>query len=129
MKKLIVTTLFKGRVAEIEFAADTLAECINQVEAFTADFNRLVRGGKIVSVEPVAPAVAMFDLGLPELDLVDEMEWEDSDKIEFVSLEEAGLEESHAEPVFGLEGSTFSSVYEYAEWFYDNDQSALELTV
>lgn len=27
-----------------------------------------------------------------ELDLVDEMEWEDSDKIEFISLEAAGLE-------------------------------------
>lgn len=27
-----------------------------------------------------------------ELDLVDEMQWEDSDKIEFVTLEQAGLE-------------------------------------
>jgi hypothetical protein len=27
-----------------------------------------------------------------QLDLVDEMGWEDSDKIEFISLEEAGLE-------------------------------------
>jgi hypothetical protein len=26
------------------------------------------------------------------LDLVDEMEWEDSDKVEFLTLEEAGLE-------------------------------------
>jgi hypothetical protein len=26
------------------------------------------------------------------LDLVDEMTWEDSDKVEFVSLEDAGLE-------------------------------------
>lgn len=26
------------------------------------------------------------------LDLVDEMNWEDSDKVEFISLEEAGLE-------------------------------------
>lgn len=26
------------------------------------------------------------------LDLVDEMEWEDSDKVEFISLESAGLE-------------------------------------
>lgn len=26
------------------------------------------------------------------LDLVDEMQWEDSEKVEFVSLEEAGLE-------------------------------------
>lgn len=28
------------------------------------------------------------------LDLVDEMQWEDSDKIEFISLEAAGLENS-----------------------------------
>ena len=27
-----------------------------------------------------------------DLDLVDEMEWEDSDKVTFVTLEEAGLE-------------------------------------
>lgn len=26
------------------------------------------------------------------LDLVDEMEWEDSDKVEFITLKEAGLE-------------------------------------
>lgn len=26
------------------------------------------------------------------LDLVDEMQWEDSDKVEFISLEDAGLE-------------------------------------
>lgn len=26
------------------------------------------------------------------LDLVDEMEWENSDKVEFISLEDAGLE-------------------------------------
>lgn len=29
---------------------------------------------------------------MEQLDLVDEMQWEDSDKIEFVSLEDAGLE-------------------------------------
>lgn len=29
-----------------------------------------------------------------QLDLVDEMNWEDSDKIEFISLEAAGLENS-----------------------------------
>lgn len=27
-----------------------------------------------------------------QLDLVDEMQWEDSEKVEFISLEEAGLE-------------------------------------
>lgn len=29
---------------------------------------------------------------MEHLDLVDEMQWEDSDKIEWVSLEDAGLE-------------------------------------
>ena len=30
---------------------------------------------------------------MDELDLVDEMAWEDSDKVEFLTLEDAGLEE------------------------------------
>lgn len=30
---------------------------------------------------------------LDTLDLVDEMAWEDSDKVEFISLEDAGLED------------------------------------
>ncbi len=34
-----------------------------------------------------------------ELDLVDEMDWEDSDKIEFVSLESAGLEMQDADTI------------------------------
>lgn len=29
-----------------------------------------------------------------QLDLVDEMQWEDSEKVEFISLEAAGLENS-----------------------------------
>ena len=29
---------------------------------------------------------------MEDLDLVDEMQWEDCDKVEFISLEEAGLE-------------------------------------
>ena len=31
---------------------------------------------------------------MEDLDLVDEMEWEDSEKVEFLTLEEAGLEDS-----------------------------------
>jgi hypothetical protein len=33
------------------------------------------------------------------LDLVDEMQWEDSDKVEFLTLEEAGLEMRDADTV------------------------------
>ena len=33
------------------------------------------------------------------LDLVDEMEWEDSDKVEFLTLEEAGLEGNDCDTV------------------------------
>ena len=36
---------------------------------------------------------------LDELDLVDEMEWEDSDKVTFVTLEEAGLENADYDTV------------------------------
>lgn len=31
---------------------------------------------------------------MEDLDLVDEMEWEDCDKVEFLTLEEAGLEDA-----------------------------------
>lgn len=34
-----------------------------------------------------------------QLDLVDEMQWEDSDKIEFISLEAAGLENSDCDTI------------------------------
>lgn len=33
------------------------------------------------------------------LDLVDEMQWEDSDKVEFITLEEAGLENADFDTV------------------------------
>ena len=33
------------------------------------------------------------------LDLVDEMEWEDSDKVEFITLEDAGLENADFDTV------------------------------
>ena len=34
-----------------------------------------------------------------ELDLVDEMQWEDSDKVEWLTLEEAGLEQAERDGV------------------------------
>jgi hypothetical protein len=37
--------------------------------------------------------------GVIMLDLVDEMQWEDSDKVEFLTLEEAGLEMRDADTV------------------------------
>ena len=33
------------------------------------------------------------------MDLVDEMMWEDSDKVEFISLEQAGLENSDKDTI------------------------------
>ena len=42
-----------------------------------------------------------------QLDLVDEMDWEESDKIEFLSLEEAGLENKD----FDNLGFSFFDVY------------------
>ncbi len=64
------------------------------------------------------------------MDLVDEMQWEDVISEEFiVSLSDAGLEESHDHPVFGLMGaeSTRHSIYSYVEWFYDDDTSAFSI--
>lgn len=36
---------------------------------------------------------------MEDLDLVDEMQWEDCDKVEFVSLEEAGLENADCDTI------------------------------
>lgn len=36
---------------------------------------------------------------MDELDLVDEMMWEDCDKVEFVTLEEAGLENADCDTI------------------------------
>ena len=43
-----------------------------------------------------------------ELDLVDQMEWEDSDKIEFISLEEAGLENSDCDTIGRIQSVYFN---------------------
>jgi hypothetical protein len=47
----------------------------------------------------------------------------------FVSLEEAGLEESSDLPVFGLQEAESSrhGIYSYIEWFYDGDESAFSI--
>lgn len=59
---------------------------------------------------------------MENLDLVDEMNWEDCEKVEKISLEQAGLEE---EVLDDQEGSSqrnkvFSNgIYSYTDWFYD----------
>ena len=54
-------------------------------------------------------------------DLVDEMQWEDRAQESglFLSLEEAGLEESQDGDSFDCGGA-----YAHADWFYDGDESA-----
>jgi hypothetical protein len=59
------------------------------------------------------------------LDLVDEMQWEDV--VEFLSLEEAGLEEADCTPLHGIYYSNEGSIYSYTEWFYDGDESAFSV--
>jgi hypothetical protein len=55
------------------------------------------------------------------LDLVDEMDWEDSDKVEKVTLEEAGLEEwNETDNVFA------AGIYAYLNWFYDGEMSEFD---
>jgi hypothetical protein len=56
-----------------------------------------------------------------QLDLVDEMQWEDI--VEFETLEDAGLEEIN-EHAHGKQLSNEGSIYSYTDWFYDNDESA-----
>jgi hypothetical protein len=56
-------------------------------------------------------------LQIEELDLVDEMNWEDSPKVEKLSLFDAGLEEDE-NPV----DNHFScGIFAYLKWFYDGD--------
>lgn len=58
------------------------------------------------------PAISIFAASFPELDLVEEADWEEH--VEFLSLSDAGLEE---------EGDGNSpendNVVDYMEWFYD----------
>jgi hypothetical protein len=55
------------------------------------------------------------------LDLVDEMNWEDSDKVEKLSLEEAGLEELNPNDTVFAAG-----IYSYLDWFYDGEMSEFD---
>jgi hypothetical protein len=74
-------------------------------------------------LNPQAPARGLSKENIMQLDLVDEMQWEDV--VEFETLEEAGLEESTLdEPVHGQYLSCEGSIYSYTDWFYDNDSSA-----
>jgi hypothetical protein len=61
-----------------------------------------------------------------ELDLVDEMQWEEiaDERGLMVSLSEAGYEEADSEPLYGVFLSTEGSIYSYTDWFYDGDTSA-----
>jgi len=55
-----------------------------------------------------------------QLDLVDEMNWEDSGKVEMISLEDAGLEESALVEETHIHGHVFrNGIHAYLDWFYD----------
>lgn len=64
-----------------------------------------------------------------QLDLVDEMHWEDiaDERGLLVSLEEAGLEEYVEEPLHGQYLSSEGSIYSYTDWFYDGDDQAFSV--
>lgn len=55
----------------------------------------------------------------PILDLIAGLDWEDSEDIEFISLEEAGLEEFHHQPRFGSGEDECSSggIFELISWY------------
>jgi len=58
---------------------------------------------------------------MPEFDLVQEAEWEDH--TDFLTLEEAGLEEDNGrQPEHGT-----NSVHDYIMWFSDNEDSRYEM--
>jgi hypothetical protein len=57
-----------------------------------------------------------------KMDLVDEMMWEDV--VDCLSLEAAGLEEPHEQPIFGGGNPISNGIFAYTAWFYDGDESA-----
>ena len=48
---------------------------------------------------------------MEQLDLVDEMMWEDSDKIEFISLEQAGFENRDWDTICKIQAEYFLEEY------------------
>ena len=72
-------------------------------------------------------ATLQFEVEQPaQLDLVDQMEWEDH--VEFLTLEEVGLEEGNDdEPVHGQYLSIEGSIYGYLAWFHDGDDEAFSV--
>lgn len=63
---------------------------------------------------------------MPALDLVGEASWEDSPEIEFISLEEAGLEESQEGPMVGQSRersheTSDGGIFEYIAWALDEE--------
>ena len=56
-----------------------------------------------------------------EIDLVDEMNWEDCDKIEKLDLVETGFEERNE-----MDNHFHNSILAYLEWFWDCDPSSDE---
>jgi hypothetical protein len=55
------------------------------------------------------------------LDLIDEANWEDSDKVEKITLEDAGFEELNE-----TDNSFSSGIYAYLNWFYDGEMSEFD---
>lgn len=58
---------------------------------------------------------------LETIDLVDEMNWEDSDKVEKVTLEQAGLEEECE-----FDNHFKAGIFAYLNWFYDGEMSEFD---
>ena len=63
------------------------------------------------------PDLNAISMALPELDLVDQCDWENH--VEFLSLEDAGLEENSSQPIHG--GKCDADTLEYIAWFYDGE--------
>lgn len=70
--------------------------------------------------------VARVLAAVPTLDLADEADWENSTEVEFISLEEAGLEESQEGPMVGqsrerARDTSDGSIFEYIAWALDKE--------
>ena len=89
----------------------------------------LARGFAQINHRASHPAQAWAGMASPsltfkeivmDLDLVDEMNWENSDKVESISLEEAGLEEAALAEETHLHGHVFrNGIHAYLDWFFE----------
>ena len=74
---------------------------------------------RAVAVDSTFEAAALFADSFPQLDMVEALNWEDHEGIEFLTLDEAGLEEDSVD-------LDYEGVPAMIAWLNDGDDSRYE---